>query len=115
MKPGQTNLPLASMVRDAADPASRPTAAILPSRMATSAYRAGLPAPSMTRPPVISRSYGCAIESPAQTRSSTADLFIGLWRLLDYYRSIGETAVELQGHAQPCRVLLARDLHDAEL
>ena len=56
MKPGATIRPAASMVRAALAPARSPTAAMRPSRTATSASKRGALVPSMTVPPRISRS-----------------------------------------------------------
>ena len=55
MKPGQTKSPSASITRSAGS-STRPTAAIRPPAMPTSARYQGLPAPSITRPPRISTS-----------------------------------------------------------
>jgi hypothetical protein len=53
MKPGMMNFPFASIVRFAVAPAKRPTTAMILPRIPTSAYIAGFPVPSNTRPPVI--------------------------------------------------------------
>jgi hypothetical protein len=54
-KPGATARPVASITRSAL-PAVAPTATIRSSRMATSATTGGLPEPSKTVPPRMSRS-----------------------------------------------------------
>src|SRR5688500_8876786 len=56
MKPGATMRPRASMRRPAAASCAAPTKTMRPSRTPTSASKRGLPVPSMTVPPQISRS-----------------------------------------------------------
>src|SRR3954469_1149824 len=54
--PGVTSNPSAAMLRSAV-PSTRPTSVTAPSRIATSAVRAGAPVPSTTVPPRITRSW----------------------------------------------------------
>src|SRR5258708_29255921 len=56
MKPGETTWPVASIVSRAVAAARSPTASMRPSRIPTSARRAGAPVPSRTSPPRIRRS-----------------------------------------------------------
>ena len=55
MKPGVTTAPSASITRFAAS-VTRPIRAIRPPEIATSAEKPGIPLPSITRPPRITRS-----------------------------------------------------------
>ena len=71
MKPGATVRPEASMRRVAGAPARFPIVAIRPSRMPTSAETAGVPSPSITDPPVMTRSYGVCAADWAQAESSS--------------------------------------------
>src|SRR5262245_15090852 len=65
-KPGVTSRPSASTVR-VAEPATRPTSVTTPSRIATSAVRAGAPVPSTSVPARITRSWsGMSAPSGAQ-------------------------------------------------
>src|SRR5207237_145783 len=57
MNPGATTCPSASMTRSAAAPLYLPTPTIFPCCTATSAWNAGSPEPSTTRPFLMSRSY----------------------------------------------------------
>src|SRR5438270_8610930 len=57
MNPGATTRPSASMTRSAAAPLYLPTPTIFPLCTATSAWNAGSPEPSTTRPLLMSRSY----------------------------------------------------------
>src|SRR5687767_529893 len=57
MNPGVTHRPSASMTRPASDGSTRPTSATRPSRIATSAVKAGSPVPSHTFPPRTTTSY----------------------------------------------------------
>src|SRR5215469_3672395 len=57
MNPGATTRPCASIVRLAAAPLYLPTPTIFPFCTATSAWNAGSPEPSTTRPFLMSRSY----------------------------------------------------------
>src|SRR5207248_9216772 len=70
MKPGATTRPSASIVRSAAAPFDLPTPTILPSLTATSAWNAGSPEPSTTRPFLMSRSN--AIAFPPAGRCAVA-------------------------------------------
>ena len=56
MKPGATMSPVASIVSGALSRGRMPMAAIRPSLIATSARRRGAPDPSISVPPVMSRS-----------------------------------------------------------
>src|SRR5579862_589753 len=70
MNPGATTIPCASTRRVAAEPASRPIAAIRPPRIPTSAAYQGEPVPSMTWPFAITTSNGAA--SPGPERAGDA-------------------------------------------
>src|SRR5947207_12505172 len=71
--PGVTKAPVASTVRSAV-PATEPTSTTRPSRMATSAVRAGAPVPSTTVPPRMTTSNSDIISPPvaALGRGATA-------------------------------------------
>ena len=72
MKPGATVIPDASMRRAAFVPSRSPTAAMRPSRMPTSATTGGVPLPSTTDPPVISRSNRGWRAGPEQLETRTS-------------------------------------------
>src|SRR5262245_59008189 len=75
MKPGATTSPQQSIVCFAAAPVSRPTAAILSPATATSAKTPAAPVPSITVPPVNSRSYkGASFRSLLQNREQRGEL-----------------------------------------
>src|SRR5262252_2541269 len=64
MNPGATTRPCASIVRLAAAPLYLPTPTIFPLWIATSAWNAGSPEPSTTRPFLMSRSYAILFPPP---------------------------------------------------
>src|SRR5579884_2203147 len=64
-KPGVTRAPSASTTRSA-DPVRRPTSTTTPSLTPTSALRLGAPVPSMTVPPLITRSSSAMCSSCGQ-------------------------------------------------
>src|SRR3954454_1761400 len=72
----------------AADSASRPTATIRPSPIATSAVRAGAPVPSTTVPPRIKRSHGevihlACVEPVERAPSRVRQIVVVLPELVD--------------------------------
>src|SRR6516225_3328025 len=75
MTPGATTRPSASIVRLAEAPAYLPTPTIFPPCTATSAWNAGSPEPSTTRPFLISRSYAMVLSphcpAPTEPRAIT--------------------------------------------
>ena len=85
MKPGDTILPAASIVRAPRACSSRPMAAMRPSLTATSATYHGLPVPSTSFPPTITRSYcGACDDNAPPTRRKTRksrprDIFCAAW------------------------------------
>src|SRR5215469_1708338 len=72
MKPGATTCPWASMLRSARGDPRLPTAAIRPSRTATSAAYHGVPVPSMTCPLRITRSYSESAAWPSGTARTSS-------------------------------------------
>ena len=86
MKPGATTKPVASSVSCAAWPASAPMATMRPLRTPTSAVKRGARVPSMTVPPVISRSkgrcesMGCSIQRHLKWQATRCSLALALAR-----------------------------------
>src|SRR5436190_20358352 len=72
MNPGATVRPFASMTRAAAALPRRPMSTIRPARIPMSAESHGLPLPSMTRPFLMSTSYGGDCEETARVKVSNA-------------------------------------------
>ena len=71
MKPGETTLPAASMVRLRGASERWPMETILPSRIPTSAEYQGEPVPSMMCPLVMTRSKGCGVWAKSGVAIST--------------------------------------------
>src|SRR6478752_5835948 len=108
--PGVTSRPSASTVRSA-EPSTRPTSVITPSRTPTSAVRAGAPVPSTTVPPRITRSWS-DISAPSGAHRGQ-DLFAEEPARGGRVLSIGAEARTGDDEAvDPERVQLAQTRHD---
>src|SRR3954463_4128703 len=98
-------MPSASMTRVARS-STRPTAAIFPSRMATSAVRAGAPVPSTTVPPRITRSNGDVIHLTRVEAVQRATVCVGqvvvvLSQLVDHAGVLRVVVREVRGPDHP--------------